>query len=83
MENDVIVLLLGATEGAYALAATFGGEYSIPVAVMDEKIPDAFEASAFIKETRDVPGISYRGIFMRALSDFYEAHAGKSLLLTR
>lgn len=81
MENDVFVLLLGANAGAYALAATFAGEYGIPVAVMDEHIPPALSRSAFVGEARTVPGIGYRGILMRALSDFYAAHAGRSLLL--
>ncbi len=81
MENDVFVLLLGANAGAYALAATFAGEYGIPVAVMDEQISPAISRSAFVGEARTVPGIGYRGIFMRALSDFYAAHAGHSLLL--
>ena len=80
MENDVFVLLLGANAGAYALASAFA-EYGIFVAVMDEEIPAALGASRFVCETRRVPGIAYRGIFMRALSDFYEAHAGRSLLL--
>lgn len=81
MENDVIVLLLGANEGAYALASCFRGDYGIPVCVMDEAIPPAFCASAFVAETRTVSGLSYRGLLLRALSDFYEAHAGKSILL--
>ena len=81
MENDVFVLLLGANAGAYALAATFAGEYGVPVAVMDERIPSVLGRSAFVSEVRTVPGIGYRGILMRALSDFYAAHAGKSLLL--
>lgn len=81
MENDVFLLLLGTGEGAYALASLFGGEYGIPVCVMDADVPDAFAASAFVTETRTVSGIAYRGIFLRALSDFYEAHAGKRLLL--
>ena len=80
MENDVFVLLLGANTGAYALAFAFA-EYGIPVTVMDEKIAPAFPASRFVCETRTVPGITYDGILMRALSDFYEAHAGKSLIL--
>ena len=81
MENDVFVLLLGACEGAYALAASFAGEYGIPVALMDESIPDAYFASRFFFECREVAGIGYTGLFRRALSDFYEAHAGKSLIL--
>lgn len=81
MKNEVVVLLLGANEGAYALASAFGGEYDIPTFVMDESIPNAFDASAFVKGTLSVPGIAYRGLFLRALSDFYEAHTGKSLLL--
>ncbi|MBE6656334.1 MAG: hypothetical protein E7609_05660 [Ruminococcaceae bacterium] len=81
MRNDVIVLLLGATEGAYALAVTFSGDYGIPVCVMDREIPAAFSASAFVGQTRRVSGIEYSALFLRALSDFYEAHAGKSILL--
>lgn len=81
MKNEVVVLLLGANEGAYALASAFGGEYDIPTFVMDESIPNAFEASAFVKGTLSVPGIAYRGLLLRALSDFYEAHTAKSLLL--
>ena len=81
MENDVILLLLGATPGAYALASVFAGEYGVPVCVMDEELPQAFLASAFVKETRRVSGIAYRGLFLRALSDFYEANAEKSILL--
>ena len=80
MENDVFVLLLGANAGAYALASAFA-EYGISVTVMDEEIPPAFKVSRFVSEARAVPGIGYDGIFMRALSDFYEAHAGKSLIL--
>lgn len=81
MRNDVIVLLLGATEGAYALAVTFSGDYGIPVCVMDREIPAAFSASAFVGQTHRVFGIEYSALFLRALSDFYEAHAGKSILL--
>lgn len=80
MENDVFVLLLGANAGAYALAAAFA-EYGIPVTVMDGEVPNAFYASKHVQEVRRVPGIEYDGLLMRALSDFYEAHAGKSLLL--
>lgn len=81
MGNDVILLLLGANEGAYALASSFAGDYGIPVCVMDERIPIAFSASSFVRETRTVSGLAYRGLFMRALCDFYEAHPGKSILL--
>lgn len=80
MDTDVIVLLLGANEGAYALAASFA-EYGIPAVLMDEEIPEIFERSAFFVEMRRVPGIGYRGLFLRALSDFYEKYAGKSLIL--
>lgn len=81
MESDIFVLLLGACEGAYALAASFRGEYGIPVVLIDEEIPDAYHASRFFTECRAVTGIGYTGLFRRALSDFYEAHAGKSLIL--
>ena len=80
MENDVFVLLLGANAGAYALGASFA-EYGIPVTLMDEAIPSTLSASKFICDVRSVPGIGYRGLLLRALSDFYEAHAGKSILL--
>lgn len=81
MESDVFVLLLGACEGAYALASSFAGEYGIPVVLMDEEIPKAYRCSRFFSECRAVPGIAYDALLFRALSDFYEAHAGKSLLL--
>lgn len=81
MGNDVIVLLLGTGEGAYALASAFAGDYGIPVCVMDEEISTAFSSSRRIKEVRTVSGMAYRGLFLRALSDFYEAYAGKSILL--
>lgn len=80
MNEDVIVLLLGASEGAYALAASFA-EYGVPAVLMDEEIPEIFEASALFAEIRRVPGMEYRGLLLRALSDFYEKYAGKSLLL--
>ena len=80
MENDVILLLLGANEGAYALASAFAGDFGISVCVMDEDIPKAFNASKHISETRTVSGIRYRGLFLRALSDFYEANVGKCLI---
>ncbi len=80
MDTDVIVLLLGANEGAYALAASFA-EYGVPSVLMDEEIPEIFERSGLFAETRRVPGIGYRGLLLRALSDFYEKYAGKSLIL--
>jgi len=80
MNEDVIALLLGATEGAYALAASFG-EYGIPAAVMDEEIPDAFFRSAFICDAWRVPGIDRDALLLRALGDFYGKHARSSLLL--
>ena len=81
MNTDVYVLLLGAVEGTYATAAAFAGEYGIPVAVMDEDIPSYLLRSAFVRETRRVPGIGFDGIFKRAIRDFYEANADKSLIL--
>ena len=36
MESDIFVLLLGACEGAYALAASFRGEYAIPVVAITQ-----------------------------------------------
>ena len=80
MNEDVILLLLGANAGAYALAASFG-EYGIPAVIMDENVPSAFSHTAFVSEVRRVPGLGYRGILMRALGDFYEKHAGRTLIL--
>lgn len=80
MNEDVILLLLGANAGAYALAASFG-EYGIPVTVMDESVPPVFFHTAFVSEVRCVPGLGYRGILMRALGDFYEKYAGRTLIL--
>ena len=80
MNEDVIVLLLGATEGAYALAASFA-EYGVPCAVMDEELPSVFARSALFREVWRVPGVAYRGILLRALHDFYEKYAGKCLIL--
>ena len=80
MNEDVIVLLLGATEGAYALAASFA-EYGVACAVMDEELPSVFARSALFREVWRVPGIGYRGILLRALHDFYEKYAGKCLIL--
>lgn len=80
MNEDVIVLLLGATEGAYALAASFA-EYGVRCAVMDETVHTVFDRSALVGEVWRVPGISYRGILLRALNDFYEKYAGKCLCL--
>ena len=81
MGDDVYVLLLGATTGAYALARSFAEDYAVPVTVMDEQVDAAFEKSNFVREVRRVPGIMYPALLHRALSDFYEAHSGRSLLL--
>lgn len=80
MDRDVFVLLLGATDAAYALGAAFAGDMGISVTVMDEELPDAFFRSAFLTPCR-TPGLSLSGILRRALSDFYEKHASHRCIL--
>lgn len=80
MNEDVLVLLLGANAGAYALAASFG-EYGVPAAVMDEDVPMPFAQSAFVFDVWRVPGISYRGMLLRALGDFYAKYTKHRLIL--
>lgn len=80
MKSDVCLLVLGACEGAYALAASFAGELGVPVTLMDEQITASLAASALLSPSR-VPGLTLDGIFLRALSDFYAAHAASRCML--
>ena len=80
MENDVFVLILGANEGAYALAHAFYHDYGIRPTVMDVSAP------VFIKDSvalhyEQVAGLEDDRMLLLVIERFYERHSGKSLFL--
>lgn len=80
MENDVFVLILGATDGAYALAHTFFHDYGVRVTVMDREAPPCLAASRALTFER-VSGMEEARMLLLAVERFYERHSGKSLFL--
>ena len=80
MENDVFVLILGATEGAYALAHAFFHDYGIRPTVVDEDAPFYIKESTALRYER-VPGLGNARMLLLAAERFYEKHSGKSLFL--
>lgn len=80
MENDVFVLILGATEGAYALAHAFFHDYGIRPTVVDEDAPFYIKESAALTYER-VPALGDTRMFLLAAERFYERHSGRSLFL--
>jgi hypothetical protein len=80
MENDVFVLILGTTEGAYALAHAFFHDYGIRPTVMDVDAPFYIKESASLRYER-VPGMEDGRMLLLAAERFYERHSGKSLFL--
>ncbi len=80
MENDVFVLILGATDGAYALAHTFFHDYGIRPTVIDTAAPSFITDSVSLSFER-VPGLDTARMLLLAAERFYERHSGKSLFL--
>lgn len=80
MENDVFVLILGATEGAYALAHAFFHDYGIRPTVIDGDAPFYIKESVVLRY-ESVPGAEDGRMLLLAAERFYERHSGKSLLL--
>ncbi len=80
MKNDILPILLGATDGAYALARAFYHDYGICPLVLDESPSPLFEATAcarlWVRKNLARPHILYR-----VLEDIYEETKGKSLVL--
>ena len=80
MENDVFVLILGATDGAYALSHAFFHDYGIRPTVMDETAPAlVLHSSALYFEK--VPGMGHPRMLLLAIERFYERHSGKPIFL--
>lgn len=80
MQNDIFPILLGATEGAYALSRAFYHDYGIRPLVIDENAPTLFSHTA-CASVRCVKNFSHPAIFYRCLDDLYEDKKGKNLML--
>ncbi len=80
MQNDIFPILLGATDGAYALCRAFYHDYGIRPLVLDETLPDLFYHTACAQPKR-VKNFSHASLFCRVLEDIYEDKRGKNLLL--
>ncbi|MBO7171050.1 MAG: hypothetical protein J6W28_07735, partial [Clostridia bacterium] len=80
MENDVFVLIFGATDGAYALAHAFFHDYGIRPTVVDEDAPFYIRESAALTYER-VTGLADGRMLLLTAERFYEKHSGKSLFL--
>jgi len=80
MQNDVLPVFLGATEGAYALCRAFYHDYGICSLVIDEQIPPLFENTK-VAAACSFPHVTVPRILERVLEDIHEKGRGKSLLL--
>ncbi len=80
MENDVFVLILGATDGAYALAHAFFHDYGIRPTVMDEAASALLLRSVALTFEK-VPGMAMSRMLLLAAERFYERHSGKPIFL--
>ncbi len=80
MKNDILPILLGATDGAYALARAFYHDYGIRPLVLDESSSPLLAATVcarlWVRKNLSRPHILYR-----VLEDIYEDAKGKSLML--
>jgi len=80
VKNDILPILLGATEGAYALSRAFYHDYGIRPLVLDEHaIPLLAQTACACLLVRN--NLSRPHILFRVLEDLYEKGKGKSLLL--
>ena len=79
-EQDILPLILGASDGAYALCRSFFHDYGISPVVLDEEIPPLFAESGCVMALA-VPHVRKEHILMRALEDIFGKSHGKSLLL--
>ena len=80
MQNDVLPVFLGATEGAYALCRSFYHDYGICSLVIDEQVPPLFESTK-VAAACSFPHVAVPRILERVLEDIHEKGRGKSLLL--
>lgn len=80
MKNDILPILLGATEGAYALSRAFYHDYGIRPLVLDEhSLPLLCKTDCARLLVRK--NLSRPHILFRVLEDIYEEEKGKNLLL--
>lgn len=80
MQNDILPVILGASEGAYALARSFHHDYGIRPLVLDEAPSPLFlhsDAARFCS----VAHLASPHILYRVLTDFYEEDKRKCYLL--
>lgn len=80
MRRDVLPVILGANEGAYALSQAFYYGYGIVPLVLDDTDSPLFAATlcAYFRVQKN---IRKKDILYRILEDFYEKNQGKSLIL--
>lgn len=78
MEEDVLVVLLGATPAAFALAQAFDRDYGIR-SILVGSLPEE-ERAPYLTEI-PLPADVRDGLFLRALTDLYERTPNKSRLL--
>ena len=80
MRQDVLPIILGTSEGAYALAHAFYHDYGIIPLVLDDRPSPLFSASlcAYFVESKS---IRKKDILYRTLDDIHSKKQGKSLIL--
>lgn len=80
MKQDVLPVILGTEDGAYALAHAFYHDYGIIPLVLDEKLPPLF-SHTFSAYACEVKNFRKSDIFYRTLEDIAGKAKGKSLIL--
>ena len=80
MKQDVLPVILGASEGAYALSHAFFHDYGIIPLVLDEEIPELF-SHTFCAYADEIKNVRKAHILYRVLEDIASKAQGKSLIL--
>ena len=80
MRRDVLPVLLGTGEGAYALSHAFFHDYGITPLILAER-EDALLSVSFCAYIRCAPYHRDEGILLHTLDELYASTRGKSLIL--